>query len=839
MRPLELTLRGFRSYAEESTFDWEGRGLVGVVGPTGSGKSSILDAVSFALYGKTPRVERDTKSLINQRRDAMHVALTFEIDGERYKAVRSLRRGGSSAHAFYRIDDAVDIELADKSREMTEQLEVLLGLDFDAFRRSVLLAQNQFSRFLEATGTERNQVLKGVFDFGRLDEMRAIAKDRLDALGSRLAVLADRRATADVDRAELVSKTVELSVAEQRAAALELLREPFEEVKERIAAAGARAEREKDRLDRLDGLARRIPSQAETAELFVAAETAESSVTVAHQELIAATGEREAASSRVSDVLAQVGGKGGLTTAGDAVASWKAARDRMAEAEQATAAAIGRVEQERQRAAGISTRLEKAGERSTTNTEQERLAVAVLDTARAAVEAAHQRHRAHVLRGNLVPGEPCPVCEQRVAVVPTAPAPAPVDDAEHTSDFAREALETAAASARTASEELARVRAEADGVERLVTEAVAASEATTRRGDEAASEFEAAGRVVEERLGGGDPVAALSAIRSEAVEAEASLEAAGLAEERARTMLDEVRATATDTAAALGALRTDLATLAGLLESEIEVGDDPATLGQVFERLRTQWIEERSAAEEAGTAAKEEATAAQKALAELLEAAGLSDNDDVVEVIAAALTERTAKEAEVHLLEKRLASLEQLDGDEPELIAASDLLRTIHGDLSPSKFLEFVLDERRRALGALASEHLEILTAGRYRFDDSGEFLIVDLTAADAIRTPASLSGGETFLASLALALSLAEIVAREGGRLDAFFLDEGFGSLDPEHLDLAMDGIERLITTGPQRLVVVVSHVPAVRERIEDLVVLDRDPITGDSIVVSGASPP
>ena len=114
-----------------------------------------------------------------------------------------------------------------------------------------------------------------------------------------------------------------------------------------------------------------------------------------------------------------------------------------------------------------------------------------------------------------------------------------------------------------------------------------------------------------------------------------------------------------------------------------------------------------------------------------------------------------------------------------------------------------------------------------------------DLTAADGIRAPASLSGGETFLASLALALALAEIVAREGGRLDAFFLDEGFGSLDPEHLDLAMDGIERLITTGPDRLVVVVSHVPAVRERVEDLIVLDRDTATGDTLVVSGASAP
>ena len=80
------------------------------------------------------------------------------------------------------------------------------------------------------------------------------------------------------------------------------------------------------------------------------------------------------------------------------------------------------------------------------------------------------------------------------------------------------------------------------------------------------------------------------------------------------------------------------------------------------------------------------------------------------------------------------------------------------------------------------------------------------------------------------------KIVSREGGRLDAFFLDEGFGSLDPEHLDLAMSGVERLVTTGPDRLVVVVSHVPALNERIEDLIVLDRDPVTGDTRVVSGS---
>ena len=114
----------------------------------------------------------------------------------------------------------------------------------------------------------------------------------------------------------------------------------------------------------------------------------------------------------------------------------------------------------------------------------------------------------------------------------------------------------------------------------------------------------------------------------------------------------------------------------------------------------------------------------------------------------------------------------------------------------------------------------------------------MDLNAANTKRKADSLSGGETFLASLALALALAEMVARGGGRLDSFFLDEGFGSLDPEHLDLAMDGIGRLVSENERRLVVLVSHVAEMRDAIEDLVVLDKDDVTGDTIVRSGAGP-
>jgi len=122
------------------------------------------------------------------------------------------------------------------------------------------------------------------------------------------------------------------------------------------------------------------------------------------------------------------------------------------------------------------------------------------------------------------------------------------------------------------------------------------------------------------------------------------------------------------------------------------------------------------------------------------------------------------------------------------------------------------------------------------RFTDDGSFNVVDLASAGNVREARTLSGGETFLASLALALALAERVNRRGGRLDAFFLDEGFGSLDQEHLTLALDGIERLVVDSPTRLVAVVSHVEALRDRVEDLIELDKDPLTGATVVLRGA---
>ena len=126
---------------------------------------------------------------------------------------------------------------------------------------------------------------------------------------------------------------------------------------------------------------------------------------------------------------------------------------------------------------------------------------------------------------------------------------------------------------------------------------------------------------------------------------------------------------------------------------------------------------------------------------------------------------------------------------------------------------------------AHANQRLDLMTSGRYalRLTDAGgrggRNAGLNLRVHDAFtgeeREVTSLSGGETFQASLALALGVADTVqAHSGGvHLDALFVDEGFGSLDPDNLQLAMDELDRLREGG--RLIGVISHVAALRERI------------------------
>ncbi|MDQ3958572.1 MAG: SMC family ATPase, partial [Actinomycetota bacterium] len=191
MKPVSLAIKGFRSHEHDTEISFAGRRLFAIVGPTGAGKSSILDAVSYALYGATPRIRRNVKKLICSRTDSAHVRFVFEVEGHEHEITRSLRRSGAGEHVL--VDGSSGQRVIGEGK-VNEKVAELLGLDFDAFCSSVLLAQGKFSEFLEASPTTRSQILKGVFRLDQIDALREAAKGRRNELEGEVARVEGRRA---------------------------------------------------------------------------------------------------------------------------------------------------------------------------------------------------------------------------------------------------------------------------------------------------------------------------------------------------------------------------------------------------------------------------------------------------------------------------------------------------------------------------------------------------------------------------------------------------------------------------------------------------------------------
>jgi exonuclease SbcC len=348
----------------------------------------------------------------------------------------------------------------------------------------------------------------------------------------------------------------------------------------------------------------------------------------------------------------------------------------------------------------------------------------------------------------------------------------------------------------------------------------------------ARSDLEETNLRLEEMLGPGDP-ADLLAERKRVYEALLTArDGAQRKVEHLRSDHDQAIRDEQNTARSLHDLRMRLADLAAGLTSDIDLGDDPESLGAAHDILRREWSDATGALHRELAELEHEADRIGAEQSALLGAASVGDDVNAAVAVVADRMERLGKSIAED--EAELARADELAASRESIESQISVFGRINRDLTDSRFIRFLLDDERDRLAELGSEHFQRLSAGRYRFADD-QFAILDLTAADGTRRPDSLSGGETFLASLGLALALAEMVAGTGGRLDAFFLDEGFGTLDPEHLDLAMEGVETLVADQADRLVVIVSHVPELRERIEDLIELERNPVTGDTRVVTG----
>ena len=178
MRCVQFSCRcpDLQSYRELQTIDFSqlvDAGVFGIFGPTGSGKSSILDAITLSLYGKVERASGGTQAIMNHAEQTLFVSFTFELTNaagtERYRVERQFKRGaemsinGTITRVFYIFMRDETIVLADKAGEVNQQVQHILGLSMQDFTRAVVLPQGKFAEFLTLTGKDRRQMLQRLF----------------------------------------------------------------------------------------------------------------------------------------------------------------------------------------------------------------------------------------------------------------------------------------------------------------------------------------------------------------------------------------------------------------------------------------------------------------------------------------------------------------------------------------------------------------------------------------------------------------------------------------------------------------------------------------------------
>lgn len=873
MKPRRLEIEGLRSYRQKQVVEFEPQGLMAITGATGAGKSSLLEAMMFALYGVHSGSSKSNKELIGDRSDEMSVTLEFELQGKVYTAHRAVGRKNQSSFVLAEGDKV----LCHDGNRMTAEVTALLGLDEEQFKKTVFLPQGAFQNFLTSRPKERTELLKRLLQIEPLDALEARVgvwlgqvRQVVDrAEGSRSRFPADPRAalTGAVQalslgqieenrRAQVFERFAEVRTQlgqseqleeglRQRSAQL-LSFDPLRsfdeasllELRDRLQTERAAAEVE------LAGCGKALATSAEVAPPYSAAQLAQARRDQAQWRRLQEEGERLQAELE-SLVAEQAGLSQPLAAARTAVEEIQPrvgeARTTLRDA-QARALELDRLRE--QRATLEARRLKGLDEVA-------RLALA-LDVATGALEEARQRWREGELWricGQHTSGDPCPVCERELPTdwqPPRKPGGLGLEQAESDCAAAQARWQKADSLLHSLQEQLETLPSsfEVSPLEPLQNELTELeAEATRRIGQLAALEGELrkVNKVLAERqvrlpqlvaelqkgesaqLGDLDALEAQRAAWDEENLRlrQQEVELRGRVQQVQRQLSERVEGPMRE----LEFLRRQCAQALGC----------EGSLSELLEAL------DRQQAELVGSLQNSLSLRAEleSRLHKLLSEAGLASWEAAAGWLREAQDGVSRARHQVELAEAQVAEVAELDrllaparAQLEKITLLSRLLGHQRAKGAKMTFPQWYLQQRQGELLALASHHLEALSAGQFRFeedmDDAQSFRVLDMFSG-VPRAVTTLSGGETFLASLSLAVALAELVGRRGGQLQALFLDEGFGTLSAECLDRALSALEQLAAQG--RLIGLISHVPLVAERVEHVWWVRKSP-SGSEIV-------
>ncbi len=242
MRPLSLRASGFTCFRDDQpALDFSTLELFAIAGPTGAGKSSVLDAMTYALYGKVPRMGRQgVKELISHGRERMTVTLTFAVNGSRYVVARTTRRTGTGQCQLDRLTAEGPEPVASGTTAVNDAVRTLIGLDYDAFTQAVLLPQGEFARFLKGAAADRRRILQELLRLTVYNRMREIAAQRCATARVRSGVIEQQlQDHAAVTPEALTRAEVERTALDEAMAGLQHAAETARRRRDEVAAHAA------------------------------------------------------------------------------------------------------------------------------------------------------------------------------------------------------------------------------------------------------------------------------------------------------------------------------------------------------------------------------------------------------------------------------------------------------------------------------------------------------------------------------------------------------------------------------------------------------------------------
>lgn len=915
MRPLRLTISGFGPYAGTQELDFSRLGTGGlylITGDTGAGKTTIFDAITYALFGEASGDSRDA-SMLRSKYAApdtpTYVELTFDYGGKSYQVKRSPEYTRAKTRGTGNTKQAATAELiypdgnvVTKLKEVNTAIRDIIGLTRAQFSQIAMISQGDFRKLLQAGTEERQKIFRDIFRTKFYDLLQSKLKENVLAVGREKDEISrsigqymhsvtckeDSVYSPDVEKARAgqlpmaeFQKVLEAILEEDTGAEkkldsdLDAVEKELDAVKEQLTKAEA-YQKEKTELFGKQEQERALSTQLQEAK---GAKDAAKDTEPQQRELTNRLAQWELLLPKYDDLNTL---EAKLTTAKKDLADAMRKRE-TAQALQAQLnveiqslkeehSQLSSAEAQKER---LSNRLSNANDRKekftkllseikSFNAEQEKLNElqqafqAALATSSRFLQvyndknAAFLREQAGMMASNLEEGKPCPVCGSihhpvLAALSQDAPSEA---DVKHAKKKYEDADKETQLASQKASKQNGTVETAREALLKTVSDLLPgtsleeASAAAKKEAAEIQSEINGLNKElaeIKEKIQRKQALEKQIPSKEEEyqkavnayTDADTKIKLCNGSIEALQTQADELRSELPfpDKAAAKAQQEADREQLDKLKQAQAEANEKYSAYDKELTGVR-------SAIAQLGQQLADQPEWDTEALNEQKEALTLRKTElrNAHGNVSYRITANTGARDHIAAQASTLADLEQ---QYAWMKALSD---TANGDVSGKQKIKLETYIQRAYFDQIlmrANIRLQKMSGGQYDLkrrdtvdgykSQSGlELDIVDHINASE-RSVNTLSGGESFLASLALALGLSDEVQMSTGiRLDTLFVDEGFGSLDPEALNKAYNTLASL--TEGNRLVGIISHVAELKERIDRQIVVSKKPSGGST---------